>query len=178
MTHHSRMKSTSSSPYTVLQARLQAWLVNLLSVVVEAYELGAVIGKGARIVVGDDELTPDVMYVPNSARRAVKPDAIYAPPALAVDVLHSATSEEARAALRRRYAAAHVLEYWQIEADRGRGFCYQADANWNYDLIPPDKGGLHYSAAIVQLAFPVEWFRKQPGLLTLMEWWGLVEVAR
>lgn len=165
----------SSSPYSVLQAKLQAWLVTLLTVVVEAYELGAVIGKGARVVVGDDVLTPDVLYVPNSERRSVKADAIYGPPALAIDVLHSGVSEEERAALRRRYAAAHVLEYWQIEADKGRGFCYQADANWNYDLIPPDKGGLHYSAAIVQLAFPVEWFRKQPGLLKLMEWWGIVE---
>lgn len=165
-----------SSPYSVLQAKLQAWLVTLLTVVVEAYELGAVIGKGARVVVGDDVLTPDVIYVPNSRRKAVKADAIYEPPALAVDVLHSGVSEDERAALRRRYAKARVLEYWQIEADKGRGFCYQADAEWNYDLIPPDKGGLHYSAAIVQLAFPVEWFRKQPGLLKLMEWWGIVEV--
>ncbi|MCS7056831.1 MAG: Uma2 family endonuclease [Thermoflexales bacterium] len=166
----------STSPYSVLQAKLQAWLVTLLTVVVEAYELGAVIGKGARVIAGDDVLTPDVIYVPNSQRKAVKADAIYGPPALAIDVLHSGVSEDERAALRRRYAAARVLEYWQIEADKGRGFCYQADAEWNYDLIPPDKGGLHYSAAIVQLAFPVEWFRKQPGLLKLMEWWGIVEV--
>lgn len=168
--------SLSTYNYSVLQAKLQAWLVTLLTVVVEAYELGAVIGKGARVVAGDDALMPDVLYVPNSERRSVKADAIYAPPALAIDVLHSGVSGDERAALRRRYAAAHVLEYWQIEADTGRGFCYQADANWNYDLIPPDKGGLHYSTAIVQLAFPVEWFRKQPGLLKLMEWWGIVEI--
>ncbi len=166
-----------ASPYTVLQAKLQAWLVNLLTVVVEAYELGAVIGKGAHIVAGDDVLAPDVIYVPNSGRRFVKPDAIYGAPGLAIDVLHSGVDEAARAALRQRYAAAHVLEYWQVEADKGRAFCYQADADWNYDSIPPDKGGLYYSAAIVQLAFPVEWFRKQPGLLTLMEWWGLVETT-
>lgn len=163
------------SPYAVLQAKLGAWLVTMLTVVVEAYELGAVIGKGARIVVNSDVLAPDLSYVPNSERKTVKPDAIRGPAALAIDVLHSGVSQAERAELRARYAAAHVLEYWQIEADKSRAFCYQADAKWRYDLIPPDKGGLYYSSAIVQLAFPVEWFRTQPNLLTLMEWWGLIE---
>jgi len=164
-----------AAPFSVLQAKLQAWLVNLLTVVVEAYDLGAVLGKGARVVADDDALAPDVLYVPNHARQSVKADAIYGPPALAIDVLHSRVSEAERAALRRRYAAARVLEYWQIEADKGRGFFYQADAYWNYDLIPPDGGGIHYSAAIVQLAFPVDWLRKQPSLVRLMAWWGLIE---
>ena len=168
--------ATSDTSFSVLQAKLQAWLINLLTVVVEAYELGAVLGKGARVIAGDSVLMPDVIYVPNQARSMVKADAIYGAPGLAVDVLHSGVSEAERAALRRRYAAAHVLEYWQIEADKGRAFFYQADADWNYDLIPPDKAGIHYSAAIVQLAFPVDWVRKQPSLIALMAWWGLVEV--
>ncbi|MBO9345773.1 MAG: Uma2 family endonuclease [Chloroflexi bacterium] len=164
------------APFSVLQAKLQAWLVNLLTVVVEAHELGAVLGKGARVIAGDDILTPDVIYVPNQARSAVKADAIYGAPALVIDVLHSQVSEAERAALRRRYAAARILEYWQVEADKGRAFFYQADAYWHYDLIPPDKAGMHYSAAIVPLAFPVDWLRKQPGLIDLMAWWGLVEI--
>jgi hypothetical protein len=153
----------------------------LLTVVVDAYELGAVIGKGARIIAGDtagsaeDVLTPDAVFVPNENRKIVGPDAIRGPVALAVDVLHSGVSEAERAELRRRYAAARVLEYWQIEADKGRAFLYQADANGRYDLIPPDKAGLHFSCAIVHLAFPVEWFRKQPDLWTIMEWWGMIE---
>jgi len=28
----------------------------------------------------------------------------------------------------------------------------------------------------VPLAFPVDWLRKQPGLIDLMAWWGLVEI--
>lgn len=165
----------SSSPFAVLQARLQAWLVSMLTVVVEAYELGAVIGKGARIVVGDDALTPDVLYVPNSDRKLVKSDAIRGPVPLAIDVLHSGMPAGERAALRQRYAAAGVLEYWQVDADKGQAHFYQADANRRYDDIPPDVNGLHYSCAIVYLAFPVDWFRKQPDLLTVMQWWGLIE---
>jgi len=55
-----------------LQAKLQAWLVNLLTVVVEAYDL---LGKDAA---DDDALAPDVLY---HARQSVKADAIYDPPA-------------------------------------------------------------------------------------------------
>jgi hypothetical protein len=165
----------AASPYAVLQAKMQAWLVTLLTVVVEAYELGAVIGKGARVVVGDDTLTPDVLYVPNSDRKLVKPDAIRGAAPLAIDVLHSSFPEHERAELRRRYAAARVLEYWQVDADKGQAHFYQADANGRYDEIPPDKKGMHYSSAMVHLAFPVEWFRKQPDLLTIMQWWGLIE---
>lgn len=172
-----RMTHTSS-PFAVLQAKQQAWLITLLTVVSEAYELGAVIGKGARIIpneASNDVLTPDVTFMSNKDRKRVQADAIRGPALLAIDVLHSRVPEAEREALRRRYAAAHVLEYWQVDADRGWLNAYQASAKWQYDLIPPDAKGLHYSAAMVELAFPVKWFREQPGLLTLMQWWGLIE---
>jgi Uma2 family endonuclease len=167
--------SPSSSPYAVLQAKLQAWLVTMLTVVVEAYELGAVIGKGARIASNGEVLTPDVLYVPNSDRKRVKPDAIQGAAPLAIDVLHSRVPADERANLRQRYAAAGVLEYWQVDADKGQAHFYQADADGRYDDIPPDANGMHFSCAIVHLAFPVDWFRKQPDLLTVMQWWGLIE---
>lgn len=107
--------ATSDTSFSVLQAKLQAWLINLLTVVVEAYELGAVLGKGARVIAGDGVLMPDVIYVPNQARSMVKADAIYGAPGLAVDVLHSGVSEAERAALRRRYAAAHVLSTGRLK---------------------------------------------------------------
>jgi hypothetical protein len=166
---------TQPSPFAVLQAKQQAWLVTLLTVVSEAFELGAVIGKGARIITANDVLTPDVTFMANRDRKLVQADAIRGPATLAIDVLHSRVPEAEREALRRRHAAAHVLEYWQVDADRGWLHAYQASAKWQYDLIPPDARGLYYAAAMVELAFPVKWFREQPGLLTLMQWWGLVE---
>jgi Uma2 family endonuclease len=165
----------TTSPYAVLQAKMQAWVVTLLSVVVEAYELGAVIGKGAVVIANGATVVPDAVYVPNASRKRVKADGIYCEVPLAIDVLHSGVPEAERAELRRRYAQAGVLEYWQIDADRGIMHGYQADATGKYEEIPPDRDGLYYSCAIVHLAFPVEWFRQQPGLLTVMQWWGLVE---
>lgn len=170
---------TSMMPVpAVSQARLQAWLVNLLTLIVEAYELGAVVGHGARVTVNDVVLAPSATYIQNEIKSEVSPTAIRGSVALAVDVLHSGVSETDRAALRKRYEHARVLEYWQIIADKGAAHFFQSDANGNLESIPPDKGGLYFSAAIVHLAFPVEWFRKLPTLLEMMDWWGLIELEK
>lgn len=170
-----RVTPSVPSPFAVLQAKQRAWLINLLTVIVEAYDLGAVLGPGVVLETEEGQLRPDVAYIPNTDRGRVKADAIRGAAPLAIDVLHSRVPEIERAKLRQRYAAAQVLEYWQVDADRGQATCYQATADWRYEPIPPDVRGIYYSAAIVHLAFPMDWFRKQPGLLTLLEWWGLIE---
>lgn len=164
-----------SSDFAVLQARMQAWCVNLLSIPVDAYQLGAVIGKGAPVRIDGDILTPDVMFVSGQERKSVKADAIIGAPLLAIDMLHSQVPESERSALRARYAAAHVLEYWQIDVDKGQPYFYQAGAAWAYDRIEPDKAGMHFSTAIVELSFPAIWFRRQPDLWTMMAYWGMIE---
>ena len=164
-----------SSDFAVLQAKMQAWCVNLLSIPVDAYQLGAVLGKGAPVRTAGQMLTPDVLFVSEQDRKAVKADAIYGAPLLAIDMLHSRVPEHERSALREQYAAAHVLEYWQIDVDQGQPFFYQASAAWDYDRIEPDKAGMHYSTAIVELSFPATWFRRQPDLWTMMAYWGMIE---
>lgn len=177
MTNNYTMDFTPST--TVLQAKLQAWCVNLLSILVDAYELGAVLGKGACLrTEAGDALYPDIMFVPTSAREAVRADAVHATtgaaPTLAIDFIHSDMPDAEHAALRQRYAAARILEYWQVEADKARPLFYQASAAWTYDMIPPDKAGMHFSVAIVELSFPVVWFRRQPGLWSMMQYWGMI----
>jgi hypothetical protein len=170
------MTSLAPSPHAVLQAKLQAWVIALLSTVADAYEYGAVIGKGAVIQPKDGEpLTPDVIFVPKEFAKRVHAGHIESNAvALAVDVIHSGVMPAERKALQQRYASAQVLEYWQIDADKGRAHLFQASANWQYDEIAPDKGGLHYSVVMEELAFPVAWFKQMPDLWTMMEWWGMI----
>ena len=168
------MEFTPSS--AILQAKLQAWCINLLSIPVDAYKLGAVIGKGAPIVtVGGDKLWPDVIFVTGEDSKSVRPDAIHGSPLLAIDLIHSQMPANQRADLRQRYAAARVLEYWQVEADKAAPAFYQAGANWEYDQILPDKAGMHFSTALVELSFPALWFRRQPDLWTMMAYWGMIQ---
>lgn len=159
---------------SVLQAKLQAWCAGLLAIVVDAYQLGAVLGKGALVETGAQPLSPDVTFVPAASRNIVAADRVRGAPALAIDLIHHALPEADRAALCRRYADRHVLEYWQIEVDTAQSFLYQASANWEYDLIRPDNAGMHFSAAIVELSFPVKWFREQPGVWQIMERLGMI----
>jgi hypothetical protein len=165
------------SPATaVLQAKMQAWCVGLLSIPVDAYKMGAVIGKGAVIQTPDgDTLSPDVMFVAGQDRSIVTAGTVNGAPLLAIDMIHSQTPISLRVNLRTRFAAARVLEYWQIEVDKGTAALYQANAKWDYDLIEPDKEGLHFSTAIVELSFPVQWFRQQPDLWTMMAYWGMIQ---
>ncbi len=158
----------------VLAARLQAWCVCLLSILVDAYQLGAVIGKGASVQVGGDTLQPDVMFIPAEDHQIVAADVVRGAPQLAIDLIPSRMPEAERASLRARYATIHVLEYWQVEVDRARPAFYQASASWTYDLIPPDKAGVHFSIALVELSFPVQWFQRQPDLFTMMSYWDLI----
>ena len=161
--------------FSVLQAKLQAWCVSLLSIVVDAHHLGAVLGKGARVAeAGGVFLTPDVAFIPAARRKIVGPDSVRGAPGLVIDILQSGVLEPERDGLRRRYARLRALEYWQIEADTARAALYQADARWEYELIPPDKAGMHYSAAIPELSFPVRWFREQPGVWTIMQRLGMI----
>ncbi|MCS7060684.1 MAG: hypothetical protein RMN25_05910 [Anaerolineae bacterium] len=163
-----------SPQVSVLQAKLQAWCVSMLSLVVDAYDLGAVIGKGAVVQAGGQNLTPDVLFVSKSQRAMVGADAIHGPPALCIDIIYRTVPEPERESLRQRYASIQVVEYWQIEADTGQAALYQASATWSYDLIPPDKAGMHFSSAIVELSFPVRWFREQPSVWRIMQAWGMI----
>ena len=159
---------------SVLQAKLQAWCVSMLSILVDAYELGAVIGRGACVQVGEETLQPDVMFIPTVDRKIVTAGAVRGAPLLAIDLIHSQMPKPERTSLQERYAAAHVLEYWQLEADRAHPAFFQASAEWTYNQIPPDKAGVHFSTAIVELSFPALWFRSQPDLFTMMSYWGLI----
>ncbi len=152
---------------------MQSWCVNLLAIPVDAYKLGTVIGKGALIQAGGDNiLAPDVMFV---AGNPAMPDDTASAPLLAIDIIHRQTPQPVRKKLQALYARAHMLEYWQIEADSGRFFLYQANAAWKYDLIPPDVADLHFSTAIVELSFPVVWFTQLPDIWTMMAYWGMIE---
>jgi hypothetical protein len=168
----------SQSPYSVLQAKLQAWTLVMLSAVCDAYDLGAVLGAGAAVRSAGAPavlLTPDIVFVPSGSSKQLKPDGIYDAAALAIDVLHSGVAQSARAERQAQYAAAGVLEYWQIIADKGAAQFFQLGATGGYDLVPPDKAGIHFSAAMVELAFPVKWFREQPKLWQVLSWWGLID---
>ena len=160
---------------SVLQAKLQAWCATLLSIVVDAYQLGAVLGRGALVAAADgDALAPDVAFIPIADRAIAGPDSVKGAPGLAIDILFSRMPEPERAELRQRYAGLGVLEYWQIEADTAQAALYQANAAGEYDLILPDKVGMHFSAAIPELSFPVRWFREQPGVWTILQRWGMI----
>ena len=167
--------------HQILVAKQQAWCVAMMSVVADAYKLGAVLGGGAPIQLRDGAIpSPHVVFVPGQLSAIVRRDEISPSefgPALVVDILTSAITEPERALMRKRYAAARILEVWQVDADRGSARFFQADPDWNYALVKPDKAGVYFSAAAEELFFPAIWFRDQPSLFDIMAWWGMIDDA-
>jgi len=145
-------------------AQMRAWCVSLLAVVNDAYKLGTLLGAGAILKTqGKHALQPDILLMVHDA------------PALAINVINADTSKTARDTWLTQCAAAHVIEAWQIEADTARANMYQADAAWSYELIQPDRKGVYYSAINEELFFPVRWFKQQPTLWQMMEYWGMID---
>lgn len=166
--------------HDILRARMQSWCIGLLSIISDAYELGAVIGAGApiKLTKDNDFMRPDVIFVPTELSKSVGADYITpgaVGPALAIDLITSAATAEQRHARMKQFAEAKVLEVWQIEVDKPRASFYQADAEWRYDRIPPDKSGVYYSSVAEELFFPADWFRTQPDLWKMMAYWGIVD---
>lgn len=162
----------------VLVAKQQAWCISLLSVIVDAYKLGAVLGATPIVLRDGVTMSAHALFIPGEQSKMVKRDGIRPTdlgPALVVDIVTSSIPEPERAARRKHYADARVLEVWQVDADRSSVQFFQATAGWVYDLVKPDKRGVYFSAAAEELAFPATWFREQPSLFDIMTWWGMID---
>ncbi len=164
--------------HDVLVAKHQAWCTTLLSVITDAYKLGAVIGAAPLVLPDRSTIFAHVLFVPGELSKIVRRDDIRPAefgPALVVDIVTGAIPEAARSLRLASFGAAHVLEVWQIDAERNSAQFFQARADWGYDLVQPDKSGIYFSAAAEELAFPATWFRQQPSLFDIMAWWGMID---
>ncbi len=166
------MKDTTTAGVgQIARAQLQAWVVNLITLVANAYDGGLVLGAGVQLGKGKTALAPDAMLLIS------KEEQDEATPALVVTILGDTVDADARQRLCARYAELGVHEYWQIAADTGQAELFQRTAEGQFEVIPPDAQGLHFSSALTELVFPVTWFADQPDLWEMMDWWGLIDEA-
>jgi Uma2 family endonuclease len=159
---------------SLLQAKAQAWCVAMLSALNDVYDLGVVVGKGTTIQHNSQTLYPDVMFVPNEMSEAIGEDAVGGPVALAIDLIPSAMPPPPRQELQKNYAAAGILEYWQVEVDTDKAFIFQLNAAGGYDLVKPDRKKIHHSIAAEELFFPIAWLQDQPGIMEMLEFWDVI----
>jgi hypothetical protein len=143
-------------------AHVRAWVTMLLGLAGEAFSIGHAEVGGA--VAADEALQPAVLL--RGSDGAVL---------LAVDVYAAALSAAERAKRSRGFARAGVPEYWQIALRPRRAHFYQRNARGEYDLVPPDQAGIHYTLLAEEFAFPVQWLRELPGLFDMLQEWGLVD---
>jgi hypothetical protein len=144
-----------------MAARMQAWVLTMLSLANEAFGLGEVLGATGTT----SGPAASIMQMTGSGPVLT----------LAADIFADAPTVAARAELCQLRARAGVIEYWQIDAAAPRAWLQQLGANGSYAPAPPDRSGMHYTLLAEDFAFPVAWFDKQPSLLDMMQAWGLID---
>ncbi len=153
------MAKGSPQHLALAPARMQAWVVALLTLINDAQDIGSVLGAGEPFDTSAALLGADNTLL------------------LAVDVF-DARATQARLVEKRAHVAQHKpAEYWQLVcAAKPKAHLLQRDARGKFHPTPADKSGLHFSLAHEAFSFPSAWFAEQPRLLEMMEHWGLIDV--
>lgn len=84
---------------------------------VEEHGLGVVVGAPLDVVLGEDVVQPDILYVSKRRSRIITHEEIRGAPDLVVEILSPATAQRDRAYKKRLYARHGVKEYWIVDPD-------------------------------------------------------------
>jgi Uma2 family endonuclease len=106
------------SPATVKHNLVRGRLARLLSVHVNARQLGQVFDEKLLVSLTRNDYEPDIVFYGLEKARALQPDQLRCPaPDLIVEVLSAGTEKNDRGIKFRDYAAHGVREYWLVDPE-------------------------------------------------------------
>ena len=116
---------------------------------VEEHDLGVVVTAPLDVVLGEDVVQPDILYVSKRRARIITHEEIRGAPDLVVEILAPPTAQRDRTYKKRLYARHGVREYWLVDPDEKtievlslgeRGFervsLYHEDETLSSPLLP------------------------------------------
>lgn len=92
-------------------------LLEILRRFVRKHDLGVVLDAPLDVVLGEDVVQPDILYVSKRRTRIITHEEIRGAPDLVVEILSPATAQRDRTYKRRLYARHGVREYWLVDPD-------------------------------------------------------------
>jgi hypothetical protein len=144
------MANRSKSPPAA--DRTRAWVLALLALAADAFDVGTPVVSDAGVVGLYDGA-----------------------PLLQIDILPVGAGSEQRRQLLAAQAAGVCVEYWQLAANGKRCWLYQRGADGVLMRTAPDAAGTHYTLLSEDFRFPMAWFAARPQLLDMMQAWQLIE---
>lgn len=158
-----------------LHQEVGAFLLPLLKLFVEVYQLGVVFYESFPMKPGADlpGRLPDILFVAQENLERVKAHGLEGPADLAVEIISLESRTRDRGEKFYEYEQGGVRECWLIDPLRKQAEFYQLGDDGIYRLIPPDGASIYHSAVLPGLWLKVDWLWQQPlptSLSVLKEW--------
>jgi Uma2 family endonuclease len=124
---------------------------------------GRSLGRDFVVRLGENGLTPDVLFVDQPRLADLHEYYLDGPPSLVIEVTLEDGGEQERDLKLRLYEEAKVPEYWLIEPASQRAIFFCLGADGRYHRAGVDSQGIYHSAAVpgLALSLPHLWTMKQ-----------------
>lgn len=145
-------------PPLVIHERLQTFLLTLLRLYVEEFDLGEVFGSRTPVELNTAYTPePDVLFVSGKRSNIVGEKGIKGPPDLVIEILSVGTARLDRGEKFYAYESAGVEELWLIDPHGPAGTTFFRRDSGRFVEVEPNADNILYSAAVKNFWFDVSW---------------------
>ncbi len=141
--------------------------------------LGELLGRDFVVRLGEDGLTPDVVFIGRERLVHLHEYYLDGPPDLVIEVTLEGSEQQDREVKRRLYERAGVPEYWLVEPAAQEVEFLRLGPQGHYHRVKPDGEGVYRSVVVEGLALSVPhlWAEEEPRLVGNC-WWPFLPPTR
>ncbi len=144
-------------PPADIHERLQAFLVSIIHLFVDFFQLGEVRGSRSAVRVSKYQTyEPDILFISRERKGIIVDNEILEAPDLVIEILSPSTADYDRGSKREHYAQAGVRELWLIDPYGPAGTQFFQRQNDQLVEVAPLNGLLH-SLALPNFKLRVNW---------------------
>lgn len=125
--------------------------------------LGRMLGRDFVVRLGENGLTPNLLFIDLARLANLHEYYLDGPPALVIEITLEGSANQDRILKRRLYEQASIPEYWLIEADAQQILFWQLGADGRYHQVASDQQEIYHSATVhgLALSIPHLWTMEQ-----------------
>jgi Uma2 family endonuclease len=126
--------------------------------------LGRSLGRDFVIRLGENGLTPDLLFVDRACLPNLYEYYLEGPPSIVIEVTLEGSAEQDRGRKRSLYESAGIPEYWLVEAATQETTFFRLGADGRYHRAAPDDRLVYHSVAVpgLALSLPHLWTMERP----------------
>ena len=146
-----------------MHERLVAFLLKVLGVFADSFNLGIVLGSRTAVRIGPGQTyEPDLLFIQQSRQHIIAEREVIEAPDLVIEVLSASTVERDRGVKREQYEQAGVSELWLLDpyGPAGTQF-FQRRGETLTEVMPVD--GVVYSSAMTGFQLKLKWLWPAEG---------------